>query len=540
MNKKADQNNDFDMSKLDEELLENQDPFTLLGDQKSKNELDLKLKKVKFGGYSKGSVQDYVASLKATLTQMKVNLEQQVYDLTAEKATVAEECKYLRAKLKEAEQDYEKAQASMKSLENEYLEYCNGFKDRERQLIDDNNVLKSENDELKIQIEKCQDAMNEINRYKEELENKEMEIMHLNECLDEVNKIKAEECAELKENIELLQNKLNVASEEVNMDIVEQLKIKISELDDKNSNLLTQLTKTKEEFEKVKKENVNKMEEIKQIKENSLKEADIKNETESEIMTYLEKIFADKQNLNVATTNMQQEMLTQPVYQNYQLHRGLDAQNNFRVQQPQPNYSEKDKAYLELEAKFNTLHNHFISTEEENRKSKNEKAVLENMLKKYQQKERDFAFAIQQNSDYKNQINSLQQAVGEILAQMEQQTAEMKAFAKAEDEKRAQMQQAIKERTNLQLRNVELMDEITRLENILERANNEKEELQIALEKEIQTSRIIKVPENSFSKSDDQNYNYNNQFEKNAVGEVYKRADEFEDWINNKKSQLLV
>jgi chromosome segregation ATPase len=154
--------------------------FNALLEKSQRTNLESKLQIARVGGYTKKSVEDFVAEMNHSLVLVKTQLERQIRDLAAEKASVIQECTVLRAQLKTAvETIASRNQAG--SQQNDGEQYASG------QEFDDQLLL------------------NNKNHYEDLLKEKEAEIAQLNETLLKYQ----DDCIALKEKTGQLEQMLN-------------------------------------------------------------------------------------------------------------------------------------------------------------------------------------------------------------------------------------------------------------------------------------------------------------------------------------------
>lgn len=159
-----DQVNDFRQSAGDGGQMGSllQGGMEVLTSKNIQTELAAKLQTTVVGGYSKKSVEEYALEMRNHLMTIKIQLEQQIRELTAEKVSVSQECQVLREQLTTAEEKLSEAFAQKEKAELEARLSAEKIEEWESRY--------SGYEEMKWQKE----------QYEEELSRKEQEISLLN------------------------------------------------------------------------------------------------------------------------------------------------------------------------------------------------------------------------------------------------------------------------------------------------------------------------------------------------------------------------
>ena len=176
-----------------------QNPFSELLSISLKDELNEKLQK-SFGGYSKKSVGQYVSSMRSNLQRIQQQMERQINDLLAEKASVSQECTVLREQLKETEASLQKVQDQI--VNQKYYEESREASEQELQ------KFRAENQRLSEMLADYEQTCEQKKRVEALLVEKENEIVRLNESLSRYQK----ECEELRSRTARLEQAAETAS----------------------------------------------------------------------------------------------------------------------------------------------------------------------------------------------------------------------------------------------------------------------------------------------------------------------------------------
>lgn len=160
-------------------------------------ELSGKLKGSLLGGYSKKSVEDFAAEMRGNLLQIKAQLEQQIHDITVEKANVSRECAVLREQLQAAEENSSKLQNQI--VEQTRLE--EKYEESESQL----SQSREEVLQLRSMLAEYGDLQETQNQLKQEIQEKEDRIASLNTELAQYK----ERCRSLEEKSAQLEEQLH-------------------------------------------------------------------------------------------------------------------------------------------------------------------------------------------------------------------------------------------------------------------------------------------------------------------------------------------
>jgi hypothetical protein len=174
-------------------------------------ELAAKLQTTVVGGYTKKSVEEYALEMRNNLMLIKVQLEQQIRELTAEKVSVYQECQVLREQLNTAEEKLSDAIAQRERAKQEVRLSAEKIKEWESQY--------SGYEEMKQQKE----------QYEEGISRREHDISRLNEQLS--NHQRAYEALQTKmKDMEKAVENASVGYPQKEIEELQQKKLEIEEL----------------------------------------------------------------------------------------------------------------------------------------------------------------------------------------------------------------------------------------------------------------------------------------------------------------------
>ena len=174
-------------------------------------ELAAKLQTTVVGGYTKKSVEEYALEMKNNLMLIKMQLEQQIRELTAEKVSVYQECQVLREQLNTAEEKLSDAIAQKERAKQEVRLSAEKIQEWESQY--------SGYEEMKQQKE----------QYEDEISRKEHDISRLNEQLSNYQRAYESLQAKMKD-MEKAVEKASVGLSQKEIEELQQKKQEIEEL----------------------------------------------------------------------------------------------------------------------------------------------------------------------------------------------------------------------------------------------------------------------------------------------------------------------
>ena len=420
--------------------------FSGMAGRSVEDELQEKLKPAAFGGYSRGSVTQYTKELKTSLEQMRANLEQQIKELVAEKGNLSQECSLLRSQLSEAEKRVAQLQQESEERERKVEQIMEEMNLKVRNTDHDNETLRLENAKLK-------EARLELEHVRQQLETKENEAGSLASQLEKSQSL----CEELKSRIQELEKIQELPSADASE--LEKLKKEneslAGRLQEAEQSGQAQREKWSGETEALS-EKLRTAEQRNQELRASLAELE---DDRSEHRLQFEKEYLEK--LNLAYRALREAKKDKD---------GLLSR-----------IAEQSKAGADLEEKFDMLRDRLVSLQDQSASLKDEKAALEEQVAQYRRKEQEQELLKRQNESLSREIAATKAGVKDILSQMELQKAMIldiisrstESFAKI----REKLHGLIQEKTDLQDRNVNLMEEVGKLTADLSAAELERTRL---------------------------------------------------------------
>ncbi|SHI18934.1 hypothetical protein SAMN02745823_03186 [Sporobacter termitidis DSM 10068] len=174
--------------------------FNALLEKSQQSMLESKLQVARVGGYTKKSVEDFIAEMRQSVVQVKAQLERQILDLAAEKASATQECTVLRAQLKTAVD-------TLAARKTEKRQDGTEPSAAEQELIQ----ARAENERLKSKLLEQQANAGDQKMYEELLKQKESELAQLSQTLAGYK----DECGTLREKIDEMVSASFAADEEI-------------------------------------------------------------------------------------------------------------------------------------------------------------------------------------------------------------------------------------------------------------------------------------------------------------------------------------
>ncbi len=449
--------------------------------QDLKEELRGKLKKTFGGGYSPDSVEDLVGELQNSLRTMKENLERQVRDLAAEKAGVSQECAVLREQLQAAENKAADSQRQIAELRVRYEK-------RDAQAQESSRTVSEENARLRELLRSNQDAMEEVSRYEGLLREKEQEIQRLNDCLEETRHLKREMEESLKERISQLEAKLadlEQAEPGAPLQELEQLQRQADTLRGEKRELQERTLQMRQELESLR-DRVSAQEKETSVQMPKLQEgapADPAAE-DQRIRETLTELLNSIENKTIAAhpfakcgTPAPQEAVPK---QEPRAHRCLSPAEQARnsgeeAQRPNRSSGEEDQRHAQVQQRIHWLYEQLVDVRRQLEAGEEEKeAVRQNLARMQREQELE---ASRREADLQREFQSLHCSVDEILARFQDQDQRICRFLEQNEQEQARSKELLEDRMALQMRNMDLMEEVARLTEKLQRERWENQRL---------------------------------------------------------------
>ncbi|CDZ23473.1 hypothetical protein CCDG5_0331 [[Clostridium] cellulosi] len=410
----------------------NEIPFAKMptvAERSIEDELKEKLKPATFGGYSKSSVVQYAKELKDFLEQMRTNLEQQIRELVSEKGNLSQECALLRSQLSDAEKRLANLQRESQEKEQHYTKIIDEMNLKIKNMESDNEALRAENAQIR-------EAEAELQKLRQMLQQKEDEIESLSAQLENSKKIN------------------------------DELKNKIRELE----NVQQKQDEYNRELEQLKKENMALL--------NQLKEAEHKNQLLKESTTNEKNAVSEKLGAVLQRNRQLEESLKKikSEQSNYLIQSEKSYINKLEMVYKALKKEEDDKAALlkrlEEQDKVNARLIDKVKTltvlvqNSENNPLVNE---LKSKCSRNEQENRQLKLQIEQLCE---KVNVMENEIRNNLSQLEQQKAMFQSLISRFMETQDKLRSVIKEKNDLEVRNLNLVRDVTRLEAKLSAAGN--------------------------------------------------------------------
>lgn len=444
--------------------------FIALLEKSLQSELDSKLQSSVVGGYSKKSVENFVLEMRNNLQQIKTQLERQVQDLAAEKASVSQECSLLRSQLKAAEESLAEARNQIISQH-----YCDETKCVSEQEI---QSYREENERLRGMLSDYQQVTEQKKRYEDLLAQKEQEIAQLNATLAKYR----QSYDELKERTERLETALSSSSPVSSEEEITELKRQKDEIMAKYHALSQHMENTNRQLEQKKQhldETQTELEEEKQYLADARAQLEREKQHLAEAQAQLKTDIEKSRMLGQQLENDQHS-----VRQKEKELSRLMAEKERTIDALQREQEESQREIGDLEKKIETLYlqcSQSVETIKRQEKIISEKDLL---LKHYQQQEKDHTLLRQENEKAQTIISSLWESLQQIMAHAEAQAERINLHVTHSLQERDALKTAVSERTALQLRNTELMEQQSCLLAKIEELEAKNRQLEEALKQQ--------------------------------------------------------
>lgn len=421
-------------------------------------ELKDSLKTVWIGGYSKKSVLLYVRIQKRSKEQMRANMEQQVEDLLKEKNRVSQEAEFLHQqirgtekelqekekRLSEAREDLDRMEkkADMAAHDNQ------GQDETVRKLREENENYKQTEDFLRSELK----ARDGLFRQKEEAEEKirELEALlaekeaQINAAVSQQAETLSGQAREAGDKEALPDKKQGALYEEALTEKEEELGRLKNQLAAVRENLETQENKIRQmEIEK------NMLGQEKEILHKQLFDLTGKQEEQNRLRQEYASLYHQMEELEQEKEESERKLA---VYSERADKMKAQEAENMRKQQ------ELKNDYLDIQDKFDQLYQQSNGLRSQIKHMEQERKAMEEVLEKYQKQEKDFVLLKNSNQSYVAEISEMEKSVRFIFDQMNEQMQEFSKLSRKYEEGKAQIQNLIREKTQMQLKNVELTE----------------------------------------------------------------------------------
>lgn len=479
---------------------------TELGYGKEAVEKELKdnLKKTFLGGYSKKSVFSYVERLKNTMEQMHASMEQQVNDLVREKTELVQETSLLRHQLNDSEDMVKKNQEQVSKLQQQCEELKNhaekrALDDKEKELIfkeleEENDNYKKMEELLRIRMEEQDKLFEERRGLKLKIRNMEKETERLENELNEKRKM-CEEFEQRLSDAENLEPQMLELEDEPEMEsliakikTLEQEKARLEELVQNQESNRKEESAGSSEDNNSKQEIEKKDEHIEQIRwqleeskdalefqlgryreleaENKILEqekdmlrAQVYEATLRQRETEKEKQKNEALNQKIVQLEKEKAEVEEALMTMKEL---LDEMKNKETKISQEADEEK-AAYERLQQKFNQLYQQSQELRLQLKQLEQERKASDTVLEKYQKQEKEYILLKQNNESYLGEIKDLEDSIHFMFDQMNEQAQSFKNLTDGYEDSKRKIQTLLQEKTEMQLKNVELVEQINQL-----------------------------------------------------------------------------
>ena len=194
------------------------------------------------------------------------------------------------------------------------------------------------------------------------------------------------------------------------------------------------------------------------------------------------------------------------------------------------------KKHVELEKKYNTLYENHNSLIEEHNGLISEKEGIAHLVNIYHTKEKEYALTYRENEEYLQMIKHLEETMQIVLNEMEEQKEIFVNMAKQYDIGKTEISKLVQQKTQIQIKNVDLLDELSVLTSKLTKL----EEENIRLGRRVSVSNLanedVELKEKNKEKTSDlkRKYGYEdgNKIAFNAIKRVKQMT---EDYITEEK-----
>ena len=392
------------------------------------NELASKLQTTVVGGYTKKSVEEYALEMRNNLMLIKMQLEQQIRELTAEKVSVTQECQVLREQLNTAEEKLSDAIA------------------QKERAMQEARLSAAKSEEWENQRSGYEEMQQQKVLYEEEIFQKEQDIIRLNGQL-----------SNYQQDYETLLAKMKDMEEDL-------LKVSLGLPQPEMEELLRQKEAAEQKYEKL----------LAKMEENAIaleQERQARKEEREQQNLMSEKGKWEQQALIAEREKLEQQILSAEKERSE--HQALIAEREKLEQQAltaekekwekklddlKKQYEEQEIYKKELEEKVDVLYKNYEENSSQIKRQEQQIEEKDMLLKHYQGQEQGAILTRQENQKLKDTIDSLKETIQMIMEQMETQSESMNLYMERTTQERDTLKKAIGEQAALKLQNVELLD----------------------------------------------------------------------------------
>lgn len=437
----------YQMTTEPEDFYDDSDLYAIRN-RSEQEDLKDKLKPSLLGGYAKKDVDHFIEEMKERERRMKANLEQQVKDLLIERSNLNHECRLLKSQLSETEKigaDFEKVQ------------------ERLQQYMKEKTDLQAILDKTQQDYQVLQRSMEEItekyNRSCEQMQNVESdEIRTLKKRLEELKTY----CAGLEQHVagtkkekKSLQDEVQRLNEELaqrggdNSELsslqssFQSLQSKYASLEKSFQEKSLALESAQKEFSRLENEVTQKEEQLRQMEDRYAKEVE---RAKRHFRLWVHKMQKQRQQI----LSLQKEV-----------DNGITARAT--LEQLQKEYSDLHNDYLRLKDLVSVL--------------ENQKEDMQVVLSKYQHQEQENISLKRRNACLCQEIRNVHHSVQYILDQMDRQAKAAKSLLERSKGEKEQLNILMREKTDLQVKNVKLLAQLSAGNDRIQRLEEENAQL---------------------------------------------------------------
>lgn len=401
----------MDMKEINFEMIDDSDiSFSLDKEKQAQKQLEERLKKAPFGGYTKASVEQYAAEVSESMMQIRGNFEQQIRTLSAECSKLSNECDVLRSQIQQAEKKNADTKQNLA-------------------------IVTLEKSELEQKVQEIQSTASLSDEYRKQILSLQNEM-----------RAKTAQIADYEEQISQLQTKLQNAMthiEKLNNEI-SAAQMQVADLEQKQKNhaqgaaVQDELDKLRESYAKLEQQNM-------QLQQLDKLNTDLQSKLDR-LQTELNQSHNDLSQQKMATDALEQKLAQQE-----QLH--IEELKKAEAD----TITTKDSISA-IEQKYSKLYEQYTMSLGRIEQLKVEKSAIKQLLNKYQAKEQEMAVIQEENAELKSAVTELQRISTEILDMMEKQHAVYKTQSALLAEKDKAISDLNSQKIELQMRSVHLME----------------------------------------------------------------------------------
>lgn len=416
------------MNDIDSEMYDSDDISLSYNREKGiRTQLEERLKKSPLGGYTKPSVEQYAMEVSESMSHMRENFEKQIRTLSAECSKLNSERDVLRSQIRQAEAENESVQSSLR-------------------------VARQEKQELAAQIQDLQSMISASEEYQNEIENLQYQIEEKNT-----------QVAAYEEQISCLQEELYSARKQIealNLEI-DTVRTQMAEMEQIKQDT-TEYAVLYEELENEKKANTELHQQNAELRQQAEKNRDLQ-EKMSKANIQLSVQEKEKEDLlrKISQMEKSQELALQEAKEGLlRKISQMEKSQELALQEAKEDAEKIKKNADMMEQKYGQLYEQYTLQLGRIEQLKAEKGAIEQLLQKYQMKEKEMAVVQEENTELKAAVAELEQISQEILREMERQQDTYEQLLVTLREKNTAINDLNAQKIILQMRNVHIMEKM--------------------------------------------------------------------------------